>query len=249
MTTAGPGRGREGTDGTGVSGAGTAFTRNPATGEKVLAGDFFVDATHPRATDGFEAESVAELATRAPSVHAGLERAAGRVEEALGDLGEIDFVIERGALRVLEVRVASGSTAAALRWALESWTAGAVDLGGALRRIPPTALIGAAAARPVRSAEVVRLGQGTPVSPGVVAGPLVVGLDAAGEEGRWGASPVLVAENGASDASSPPAAGTPAAWPSWPGRWSGRRCPGSPACGSGSSTPTSTGARSSKARK
>jgi pyruvate,orthophosphate dikinase len=199
MTTGGPGRRREGTDGSGLCGAGTAFTRNPATGEKALAGDFFAGAAHPRATQGFEAESVDELATRALSVHAELERAAARAEEALGDLGELDFVVERGALRVLEVRVASRSAAAALRWTLEAWTAGAVDLAGTLRRIPPRALIGAAAARPVRGPGIVQLGRGTGVSPGVVAGPLVVGLDTAGTVGRSGGSPVLVTENGATD--------------------------------------------------
>ncbi|MDQ3943647.1 MAG: PEP-utilizing enzyme, partial [Actinomycetota bacterium] len=179
-------------DAVGLSGSGTAFTRSPATGEPWMAGDFFPRAERARPAGAGHAVALDQLARWSPPVYAALQRVAGMVEATLLDLAEIDFVVERSRLWVIDVRVAPRSAVAALTTALDLWHQGAVDLTEALARIPPVALIRVAEAG-LDTYGAVRLGHGIGVSPGVAAGPLVLSGQDGRRPGGPAATPVLVA--------------------------------------------------------
>jgi hypothetical protein len=166
-------------DAAGLSGSGTAFTRSPATGEPWMAGDFFPGAERAQPAGTGHAVALEDLARWSPPVYAALQQVAGMLEEALLDLAEIDFVVERARLWLIDVRVAPRSAVAALTTALDLWHQGAVSLTEALARIPPVALIRVAEPG-LDTHGAVRLGCGVGVSPGVAVGPLVV----SGKQGR-----------------------------------------------------------------
>lgn len=173
-------------DAVGLSGSGTAFTRSPATGEPWMAGDFFPGAERAQPAGAGHAVALDELARWCPPVYAALQRVAGLVEDALLDLAEIDFVVERSQLWVIDVRVAPRSAVAALTTALDLWHRGAVGLTEALARIPAVALI--RVVEPGLDTHcAVRLGRGVGVSPGVAVGPLVL----SGRQGRRLAGPAV----------------------------------------------------------
>ena len=161
-------------DATGASGAGTAFSRNPATGEAVMVGDFLPRAVGPTSA-GIDPLPVADLAGLAGGAHDDLERATRIAEEALGQSARVDFVVERGRLWVKDLRAAAASPYAALRLALEHWAAGALDLAGALGRIPPAAFIHAAHPRFVVAPEAAPLGRGIGLASGTATGALALG--------------------------------------------------------------------------
>ncbi len=166
-------------DAAGLSGSGTAFTRSPATGEPWMAGDFFPGAERAQPAGTGHAVALEDLARWSPPVYAALQQVAGMLEEALLDLAEIDFVVERARLWLIDVRVAPRSAVAALTTALDLWHQGAVSLTEALARIPPVALIRVAEPG-LDTHGAVRLGCGVGVSPGVAVGPLVL----SGKQGR-----------------------------------------------------------------
>ena len=179
-------------DAAGLSGSGTAFTRSPATGEPWMAGDFFPGAERAQFAGAGNVVALDHLARWSPPVYAALQRVAGLVEDALLDLAEIDFVVERSQLWVIDVRVAPRSAIAALTTALDLWHQGAVGLTEALARIPAVALIRVVEPG-LDTRGAVRLGHGIGVSPGFAVGPLVL----SGKPSRWlsgpSATPVLAA--------------------------------------------------------
>ena len=179
-------------DAVGPSGAGTAFTRNPATGEHRTAGEFFPSAERAHAAGSGQAVALDELARWSPPVYAELQRVAGTVEDALLDLAEIDFVVERSRLWVIDVRVARGSAVSALTTAVDLWHRGALSLMEALARIPPVALIRVSEPGLVTDGAV-RLARGTGVSPGVAVGPLVLSGARARQLAGPDVTPVLAA--------------------------------------------------------
>jgi pyruvate,orthophosphate dikinase len=181
-------------DAAGISGAGTAFTRSPATGESWMVGEFFPNAERTHAARGRPAVALEQLSRRCPSVYAEMQRVVGIVEDTLLDLAEIDFVVERSRLWVIDVRVARGSAIAALTTALDLWHRGGLGLTEALDRIPPVALIRVSEPGLVPGGAV-RLGRGTGVSPGAAVGPLVLSGRRARQLAGPAVMPVLAAGN------------------------------------------------------
>ncbi len=103
-----------------TSGTGVLFTRNPATGERVLYGDVMFDAQGEDVVAGtHRTEPIAVLEERLPAVAAELRAYAERLERHYRDLCDIEFTIEEGRLWLLQCRVGKRSPQAALRIAVE----------------------------------------------------------------------------------------------------------------------------------
>ena len=178
------------------SGTGVAFTRDPSTGAPGLVGDFLVGAQGEDVVAGTHATlPVGELRTMWPDVGAQLDDVASLLEKDLGDLVDIEFTVEDGALWLLQVRRGKRSPQAALRIAIDLVEDPGFPLGRAeaLERVadilhdPPTRFDPASA-----HADHDLLASGLAASPGRVTGRLCTDVDDAIEGGARGEPIILV---------------------------------------------------------
>jgi pyruvate,orthophosphate dikinase len=119
----------------GKSGAGVAFSRNPATGAKALYVDFMFDAQGDDVVAGRRIPSdVTLLAMRLPDAAAELANSAERLEREFRDVLDIEFTIENGTLFYLQTRPAKLTPRAALRTLVDLVHEGLLSRSAALAR-------------------------------------------------------------------------------------------------------------------
>ena len=120
----------------GESGAGVAFTRDPATGAKRLYVDFLADAQGEDVVSGRRTPSdAAVLERRLPRVARELAEGAQKLERAFADVQDIEFTVERGRLFFLQTRAAKRTPRAALKIAVDMVGERLIDRREALRRL------------------------------------------------------------------------------------------------------------------
>jgi pyruvate,orthophosphate dikinase len=153
----------------GDSGAGVAFSRDPATGAKELYVDFLADAQGEDVVSGRRSPAdAALLKRRMPEVARQLEEGARALEAACADVQDIEFTVERGRLWFLQTRTAKRTPRAALKIAVDLVEEGVIDRKEALARVAEVDL---AAARTSRFAEPAEpAGRAVVASPGVACG-------------------------------------------------------------------------------
>src|SRR5215475_2403656 len=118
------------------SGTGVAFTRDVATGEKVLYGEFLQNAQGEDVVAGIRTpKKIAELKGVMPEVYDQFQQAATRLENHYKDVQDLEFTIERGKLFMLQTRNAKRTGAAAVRIAVEMVKEGLIDRNTALLRV------------------------------------------------------------------------------------------------------------------
>src|SRR5438552_9843733 len=89
------------------SGTGVAFTRDPNTGEKILYGEYLVNAQGEDVVAGIRTPSkIAQLKREMPKAYAQFEKIAQRLEKHYRDAQDLEFTIERGKLYMLQTRSA-----------------------------------------------------------------------------------------------------------------------------------------------
>jgi pyruvate,orthophosphate dikinase len=102
------------------SGTGVGFTRDPATGEDGLYGDFLVGAQGEDVVAGIRpTEPLTVLADRFPQAWEDLQSACRRMVDHYRDLLDVEFTVEDGRLWMLQVRSGKRTGAAAIRIACE----------------------------------------------------------------------------------------------------------------------------------
>ena len=124
-------------------GTGVAFTRNPATGEKKLFGEFLTNAQGEDVVAGIRnTEPIADLKTTPGLESAGeeLEHVFLTLEDHYRDMCDIEFTIEQGKLWMLQTRVGKRTATAALRIAIEMVEEGLITREEAVNRIDPAQL-------------------------------------------------------------------------------------------------------------
>jgi pyruvate,orthophosphate dikinase len=120
----------------GKSGAGVAFSRNPATGKKELYVDFLFDAQGEDVVSGRRVTSNSDLlARRLSDVAKELSEGAGRLETQFRDVQDIEFTVEEGRLFFLQTRSAKRTPRAALRILVDLVHEGLIDARTALERV------------------------------------------------------------------------------------------------------------------
>ena len=180
-------------DGTahGLSGTGVLFTRDPATGEPGVTGEFLLGARGPELVGGTRTPGpLAVLAAADPVLYRQLTAAAGGLEAALADMCEIEFTVESGRLWLLQVRAGKRTAVAARRIALDLADLGLITRPEAVRRgfapmpeHPETAIASSAGAT---------LCRGLPGSPGAAVGRIALDLAAAERLADAGHDVILV---------------------------------------------------------
>ncbi len=174
------------------SGTGVLFSRDPATGEPRLFGEWLPRAQGDDVVSGTATpEPLSTLAERMPGIHSRLAEIARTVEADLRDLADIEFTIDSGRLYVLQSRAGKRSAAAAVRIAVDLAREGVIDPATAVARVSREQAESLAATRGVDpGASAVAAGLGA--SPGIAAGVAISDMDRAMELASAGTPVVLV---------------------------------------------------------
>ncbi len=120
------------------SGTGVCFTRNPATGERTLFGEYLANAQGEELVSGASTPSdISGLSDSMPEVYSQIVDCAQLLEKRFGDAQDIEFTVESGKLYLLQTRAAQRSPRAAVRMAVEMSGEGLISREEALKRVNP----------------------------------------------------------------------------------------------------------------
>ncbi len=187
------------------SATGVAFTRNPATGEKTLVGEFLVNSQGEEVVSGTRAtQHVTEnarivagsdkpsLQKLMPDVFAELATVCSHLERHYLDAQDIEFTVERGRLWVLQTRPAKRTARAAMKIAVDMADEGLITSRDAVVRIDPASLDQLLHPTIDPHAERHQIGTGMPASPGAASGEIVFSSDEAERRRAEGRKVILV---------------------------------------------------------
>ncbi|MDO5719041.1 MAG: pyruvate, phosphate dikinase [Tissierellia bacterium] len=123
------------------SGTGVAFSRNPATGENVMFGEFLVDAQGEDVVAGIRTpEEIHELKKVMPEVYDQFVNTAEKLEQHYKDMQDLEFTIENGILYILQTRNGKRTTQAAINIAVDMVEEGLITKEEAILRMEPSSL-------------------------------------------------------------------------------------------------------------
>ena len=176
-----------------TSGTGVAFTRNPATGEKILYGEYLLNAQGEDVVAGTRTpRPIAELAKEQPEAHQELQRIADLLERHYRDVQDIEFTIERSKLYMLQTRAGKRTAQAAVKIAVDMVHEGVIRKDEALLRVDANEFEKILHRQVDPAAPKTVLGRGLAASPGAAQGAAVFDADGAAERGRAGEKVILV---------------------------------------------------------
>ena len=176
-------------------GTGVAFTRNPATGEKKLFGEFLTNAQGEDVVAGVRTPMpISEMAEKFPKAFAQFEDVCNILEKHYRDMQDMEFTVENQKLYMLQTRNGKSTASAALKIACDLVDEGMISEQEAVAMIEPRTLdtllhpqFDAAAAK---KAEVI--GKALGASPGAASGKIVFTAEDAKAEAAKGEKVVLV---------------------------------------------------------
>ena len=177
------------------SGTGVAFTRNPATGERKLFGEYLINAQGEDVVAGVRTPSpISQLEQDMPEVYKQFADIANRLEKHYRDMQDMEFTIENGKLYMLQTRNGKRTANAALKIAVDLVNEGMIDEEEAVLRVEPQQLN--ALLHPQFNAEALKkatvVGKGLAASPGAACGKVVFTAEDAKEWAKRGEKIVLV---------------------------------------------------------
>ncbi len=182
---------------------GVAFTRNPATGERGIYGEYLINAQGEDVVAGIRTpraiaprDGSRGLGDDFPQAFAELARVCRTLEERLKDMQDVEFTIEGGTLYMLQTRTGKRTGFAAVRTAVDMVGEGLIDEREALRRVEPGQLAQLLApvfdreekARAVAAGAL--LAEGLPAGPGAARGRIALTAERAAAMAESG--PVLL---------------------------------------------------------
>ena len=165
-----------------TSGTGVAFTRNPATGEKLIFGEYLINAQGEDVVAGIRTpKPISVLEQDMPLVYAQFMEIATKLENHYKDMQDMEFTIENGKLYFLQTRNGKRTAAAALRIAVELVEEGMLTEKEAVLKVDPKQLdqLLHPNFEATALADALVLGSGLPASPGSAAGRIYFTADEA----------------------------------------------------------------------
>ena len=177
------------------SGSGVAFTRDPATGEKVFYGEFLINAQGEDVVAGVRTpEPVAQLKNYLPKAFHELEKIRQTLEKHFKDVQDFEFTIQDGKVFMLQTRNGKRTGLAAVRFAVEMEKEKLIDWKTAIRRVPADQLDQVLAPifdrKALQTAKVIA--KGLPAGPGAASGKMYLNADRAAAAGAAGEKVLLV---------------------------------------------------------
>ncbi len=177
------------------SGTGVAFTRDPATGEKKLMGEFLVNAQGEDVVAGVRTPMpISQMAEQFPEAYADFVKVCDTLENHYRDMQDMEFTVENGKLYMLQCRNGKRTAPAALKIACDLVDEGMIDEKKAVAMIDPrnldTLLHPQFDPAALKKAEAI--GKGLGASPGAACGKVVFSAEDAKEWKARGEKVVLV---------------------------------------------------------
>jgi len=121
------------------SATGVSFSRNPSTGEKVLYGEFLINAQGEDVVAGIRTpQKIAELKVAMPVVYEEYIQIVAKLEAYYRDMQDMEFTVERGKLWMLQTRTGKRTAASAVKIAVDMVAEGAISQQEAVMRVAPT---------------------------------------------------------------------------------------------------------------
>ncbi|MBM3498274.1 MAG: pyruvate, phosphate dikinase [Armatimonadetes bacterium] len=184
------------------SGTGVAFTRDPATGEKVLYGDYLVNAQGEDVVAGLRTPmKIQELEQKNPAVYQQFLDICAMLEKHYKNVQDVEFTVERGKLWMLQTRNAKRTAQAAVKIACDLVDEGIIKGSEVIMQIDPDQLDHLLHSQfdPEAKAAATVLAVGVDASPGAAAGRVVFTADEAVEWDKKGEKVILVRRETAPD--------------------------------------------------
>jgi pyruvate,orthophosphate dikinase len=178
------------------SATGVAFTRNPATGENKLFGEYLVNAQGEDVVAGIRTpKPIDRLGNEMPQMATELAELRDKLESHYKEIQDFEFTIERGQLFCLQTRNGKMNAQAMVRTSVEMEREGLISKEQALLRINPDLLEQMLFPRLDPSIRAEPVAQGLPASPGAASGVAVFDADRAEQMGKdLGQKVILVRE-------------------------------------------------------
>ena len=178
-----------------TSGTGVAFTRNPATGEKKLMGEFLMNAQGEDVVAGVRTPMpIDKMKEIMPEVYEQFQKICNTLENHYRDMQDMEFTIEDKHLYMLQTRNGKRTAAAAIKIACDLIDEGMISEKDAIMQIDPKTLdallhpqFDAAALKKAKP-----IGNALPASPGAATGQIVFTAEDAVAEGKKGKKVILV---------------------------------------------------------
>ena len=124
-----------------TSGTGVAFTRDPATGEKKLFGEYLINAQGEDVVAGVRTpKPIAKLEEDMPEVYAQFVDIANKLEKHYKDMQDMEYTIENGKLYMLQTRNGKRTAAAAIKIAVDLVSEGMISKEEAIMKVDPKQL-------------------------------------------------------------------------------------------------------------
>ncbi|MCS6770258.1 MAG: pyruvate, phosphate dikinase [Candidatus Caldarchaeum sp.] len=172
------------------SGSGVGFTRNPATGERRLYGEYLPKAQGEDVVAGIRTPLPIEKMS--PELYRQLEDVAEKLERHFKDMQDFEFTVENGKLYMLQTRNGKRTAQAAVKIAVDMVHEGLITPEEAILRIDPLELNQLLHRRLHPDIKVNPIAKGLNASPGAATGVVVFDTDEAAERGSRGEKVILV---------------------------------------------------------
>ena len=177
------------------SGSGVAFTRDPATGEKIFYGEFLINAQGEDVVAGVRTpEPVADLKKHLPTALTELERIRKVLESHFKDVQDFEFTIQDGKVFMLQTRNGKRTGVAAVKFACDMVREKLIDWRTAINRVPADQLDQVLA--PVFDRAALKsakgIASGLPAGPGAATGRIYFNADRAAAAAAKGEKVLLV---------------------------------------------------------
>jgi pyruvate, orthophosphate dikinase len=165
-----------------TSATGVAFTRDPASGEKVFYGEYLINAQGEDVVAGVRTpHPIADLAKQMPAAHRDLMKVRAILEEHFKDMQDLEFTVEDNRLYILQTRNGKRTGHAAVRIAVDMVGEKLISKKEAVRRIPADSLAHLLA--PIfdrqSASKAKKIGSGLAAGPGAASGHVVFSAEEA----------------------------------------------------------------------
>nr|WP_072537161.1 pyruvate, phosphate dikinase [Anaerococcus mediterraneensis] len=180
-----------------TSGTGVAFSRNPATGENVLYGEYLMNAQGEDVVAGVRTpEPISHLHDLMPEVYDEFYNTAQTLEKHYKDMQDMEFTIQDGKLYILQTRNGKRTAQAAVQVAVDMVNEGLVDEKEALLRVNPQDLDGLLHPTFTQAAldGSAPITKGLAASPGAAVGKIAFSAAEATKRAKDGETVILVRE-------------------------------------------------------
>ena len=179
------------------SGTGVAFSRNPATGENVLFGEYLINAQGEDVVAGVRTpQEIATLEKAMPEVYKEFFDTSEKLEKHYKDMQDMEFTIQDGKLFILQTRNGKRTAQAAVKVAVDLVEEGLVDEKEAVLRVNPKDLDGLLHPTFTQKAEEENepVAKGLAASPGAAVGKIAFSAKEAAKRAADGEAVILVRE-------------------------------------------------------